>query len=46
VRNIIRGPALSQSFKGLVTAGFMKSVVYSAAKVSKWWAGRKKAATK
>jgi len=42
VRNIIRGPALSQSFKGLVTAGFVKSVIYSTAKIRKWWAGRQK----
>lgn len=46
VRNIIRRPALAQSFKGLVTAGFAKSVVYSWAKVRKWWAGRQKAGKK
>ncbi|BEJ12877.1 hypothetical protein CspHIS471_0300510 [Cutaneotrichosporon sp. HIS471] len=42
VRHIIKRPALAQSVKGLVTAGFSKSVVYSLAKFKKWLAGRKK----
>ncbi|GMK57902.1 hypothetical protein CspeluHIS016_0407360 [Cutaneotrichosporon spelunceum] len=41
VRIIIKRPALTQSVKGLVTAGFSKSVVYSLAKFNKWLAGRK-----
>lgn len=40
VRHIIKRPALTQSVKGLVTAGFRKSVVYSLAKFRKWLAGR------
>jgi translocator assembly and maintenance protein 41 len=42
VRHIIKRPALTQSVKGLVTAGFRKSVVYSLAKFRKWLAGRRK----
>lgn len=34
---IIRGPAVSQSLKGLVTAGPAKSTRYALAKVRKWW---------
>ncbi|KZO97017.1 Mmp37-domain-containing protein [Calocera viscosa TUFC12733] len=34
---IIRGPALSQSLKGLVTAGPVKSTRYALAKMQKWW---------
>lgn len=40
---ITRRPALTQSLKGLVSAGPLRSLAYSAAKFSKWSAGRKQA---
>lgn len=42
LRNIMHRPALTQSMKGLATAGLVKSVRYSMAKFSKWLASRKK----
>lgn len=42
LRGIIRRPALTQSMKGLFTAGFTKSFWYSLAKFNKWLKGRKK----
>jgi hypothetical protein len=39
--NIVRWPAVTQSLKGLVSAGPLKSARYSAAKVGKWWASSK-----
>ncbi|KAL1411496.1 Mitochondrial translocator assembly and maintenance protein 41 [Vanrija albida] len=44
VRHIIRRPATTQSIKGLVTAGLVKSVVYSMAKFRKWLAAKRKQA--
>ncbi|KAF7314334.1 Kinesin-like protein [Mycena kentingensis (nom. inval.)] len=41
LRGIVRYPATVQSFKGLMSAGFGKSVRYSAAKARKWWNGSK-----
>ncbi|KAF8895502.1 Mmp37-domain-containing protein [Infundibulicybe gibba] len=38
---IVRYPATVQSLKGLASAGLGKSLRYSSAKVSKWWAGGK-----
>ncbi|KAG8904451.1 Mitochondrial translocator assembly and maintenance protein 41 [Tulasnella sp. 403] len=40
VKNIVRRPATIQSLKGIVTAGPVKSIRYSATKVGKWWNGR------
>lgn len=37
IRRIIRYPAISQTFKGFVTAGFRKSIRYGSQKVIKWW---------
>jgi translocator assembly and maintenance protein 41 len=45
LRQIIGRPALTQSVKGLLTAGLIKSVRYSAAKVRKWLKGRKQKKT-
>jgi translocator assembly and maintenance protein 41 len=39
IRGIVRSPATMQTAKGLVSAGFGKSVRYSASKVKKWWNG-------
>ncbi|KAG0697626.1 mitochondrial matrix Mmp37-domain-containing protein [Suillus ampliporus] len=39
ITKIVRYPATAQSLKGIVSAGMVKSVRYSAAKVSKWWKG-------
>ena len=41
LRSIVARPALTQSIKGLFTAGIGKSVRYSLAKVAKWMQGRK-----
>lgn len=41
VRGIIRRPALTQSIKGLFTAGFTKSFWYSLAKFRKWLKARR-----
>ncbi len=40
IRRIIRYPAIAQTAKGFVTAGFRKSVVYASQKVKKWWKSR------
>jgi hypothetical protein len=40
LRKIMYRPALTQSIKGLFTAGFSKSVRYSWAKIRKWWKAR------
>lgn len=37
LKGIMGKPALRQSFKGLLTAGFTKSMVYAGRKVGKWW---------
>lgn len=37
--NIVRYPATVQSFKGVVSAGLLKSAHYTAAKVGKYWKG-------
>ncbi|ORY30376.1 mitochondrial matrix Mmp37 [Naematelia encephala] len=42
VRQIIRRPALTQSIKGILTAGLVKGVKYAWAKFGKWLAGRRK----
>ncbi|RXK34749.1 hypothetical protein M231_07991 [Tremella mesenterica] len=42
LRHIVRRPALTQSLKGLFTAGLSKSVWYSWAKVRKWLKSRRK----
>lgn len=44
LRAIIKGPATTQSLKGLLTAGLRKSVRYAAAKVGKWWKSKAKKA--
>lgn len=44
LKAIISGPATTQSFKGLLTAGLRKSVIYAAAKVGKWWKSKAKKA--
>ncbi|KAJ9114983.1 hypothetical protein QFC22_005311 [Naganishia vaughanmartiniae] len=44
LQRIIKGPATSQSFKGLLTAGLRKSILYAAAKVGKWWKSKSKKA--
>lgn len=44
LQRIIKGPATSQSFKGLLTAGLRKSLRYAAAKVGKWWKSKSKKA--
>ncbi|EIW71241.1 hypothetical protein TREMEDRAFT_16117, partial [Tremella mesenterica DSM 1558] len=41
LRHIVRRPALTQSIKGLFTAGLSKSVWYSWAKVRKWLKSRR-----
>lgn len=41
MRHIIRRPALTQSIKGLFTAGLSKSFVYSLAKFRKWLKARR-----
>ncbi|KAL7420032.1 Mitochondrial translocator assembly and maintenance protein 41 [Cryptotrichosporon argae] len=46
LRHIVRRPALTQSLKGLFTAGLAKSVYYSAAKFRKWLRGWRRAAGK
>ncbi|OZJ05103.1 hypothetical protein BZG36_01358 [Bifiguratus adelaidae] len=40
-RDIIGGPALTQSIKGVLTAGVVKSTKYAGEKLSKWWSARK-----
>lgn len=40
---ITRRPALTQSLKGIITTGPLKSLWYSSAKFSKWSAGRQQA---
>jgi len=40
IGNIIKGPALSQSIKGIVTAGLFKSTIYSMEKIRKSIKGR------
>jgi len=37
IRRIIRYPAIAQSAKGFITAGFRKSILYASQKVRKWW---------
>ncbi|QRV86482.1 matrix Mmp37 protein [Ceratobasidium sp. AG-Ba] len=37
---IVKGPATAQSLKGLVSAGFVKSLRYSGEKLGKWWAAK------
>ncbi|KAG8709488.1 Mitochondrial translocator assembly and maintenance protein 41, partial [Ceratobasidium sp. 394] len=37
---IVKGPATAQSLKGLVSAGFVKSLRYGTEKVGKWWAAK------
>jgi len=37
---IVKGPATAQSLKGLVSAGFVKSLRYGSEKVGKWWAAK------
>lgn len=37
MRSLVRYPAALQTVKGLVSAGFGKSIKYSAEKVGKWW---------
>ncbi|KAH0832326.1 Mmp37-domain-containing protein [Lanmaoa asiatica] len=39
MRDIVRYPATVQSLKGVVSAGMIKSVRYTAAKVRKYWKG-------
>ncbi|KZT42670.1 mitochondrial matrix Mmp37 [Sistotremastrum suecicum HHB10207 ss-3] len=39
LKNIVRGPATSQSIKGIISAGLGQSIRYSASKVGKWWRG-------
>ncbi|KAI5117928.1 hypothetical protein M0805_002007 [Coniferiporia weirii] len=39
MQRIVRYPAAVQTVKGIVSAGFGKSIRYSAAKVGKWWKG-------
>jgi len=39
MENIVRYPATVQTVKGLVSAGFGKSVRYGAGKMAKWWKG-------
>jgi hypothetical protein len=41
---ITRRPALTQSIKGIITAGPVKSFQYSMAKVGKWQKGTKQIA--
>lgn len=41
IGNIIKGPALSQSIKGIVTAGLFKSTIYSMKKIRKSIKGRR-----
>jgi len=41
IGNIIKGPALSQSIKGIVTAGIFKSTIYSMEKIRKSIKGRR-----
>jgi translocator assembly and maintenance protein 41 len=36
LRSIIAKPALTQSIKGIFTAGLMKSTRYAGAKLGKW----------
>ncbi|KAK4685809.1 hypothetical protein P7C73_g4334, partial [Tremellales sp. Uapishka_1] len=42
IQSIIRRPALTQTIKGILTAGFVKSIQYSLAKFNKWLMGRRK----
>ncbi|KAH7102866.1 Mmp37-domain-containing protein [Auriculariales sp. MPI-PUGE-AT-0066] len=42
IANIVRAASTMQSFKGLVSAGPVKSTQYVAAKVGKWWRGSAK----
>ena len=37
--DVVRYPATVQSLKGVVSAGLIKSVRYTAAKVGKYWKG-------
>lgn len=37
LKGIMGKTALRQSFKGLLTAGFSKSMIYAGRKVDKWW---------
>ena len=38
---IIAGTAITQSIKGIFTAGTVKTGRYAGAKLSKWWAAKK-----
>ncbi|KAF8610406.1 Mmp37-domain-containing protein [Ceratobasidium sp. AG-I] len=38
--SIVKGPATIQSAKGLVSAGFTKSMMYAGEKVGKWWSAK------
>ena len=39
LHNIVRYPSTVQSLKGLISAGPVKSLRYTAEKVNKWWKG-------
>jgi translocator assembly and maintenance protein 41 len=38
---IIAGTAITQSIKGIFTAGTLKTGRYAGAKLSKWWSAKK-----
>lgn len=42
IRHTVSGPSLSQSIKGILTAGIFKSIKYSAEKLAKYRLGKKK----
>ena len=42
---IVRYPATVQSFKGVVSAGLIKSARYTMAKVGKYWKGSRTASS-
>lgn len=39
-RKIVKGAALTQSLKGILTVGIGKSLRYSGEKIGKWWKGK------